>query len=78
MFALAVAGSKLGGTGLEKEQIGHIQVALVSRTVGGGGGGVVDANVGHVGDDAVGVEDAYSYCCAAVRKGIGLVLVAFG
>lgn len=31
VFALAVAGSKLTGTGLEKEQMGHIHVALVSR-----------------------------------------------
>lgn len=35
VLALATAGSKLEGTGLEKEHIGHIHVAAV---VGGGGG----------------------------------------
>lgn len=30
VWALAVAGSKFVGTGLEKEQIGHIQVAVLA------------------------------------------------
>jgi hypothetical protein len=43
----ARAGSKLDGTGLEKEQIGHTQVALA----GGGGAGLLCR--GGVDEDAV-------------------------
>lgn len=42
VLALASEGSKLDGTGLEKEQIGQIQVALLA--LGGGG-----SNVGRCG-----------------------------
>lgn len=37
VLAFAVPGSKLDGTGFEKEQIGHIQVALGSRAGAGEG-----------------------------------------
>lgn len=40
VWAFAVAGSKFDGTGLENEQIGHTQVALV-----GGAGAGEDARV---------------------------------
>ena len=37
VWAFAVAGSKFDGTGLENEQIGHIQVALVAGAEAGEG-----------------------------------------
>lgn len=50
--ALAVAGSKFDGTGLENEQMGHIHVAFVSRA-GAGDGAAGRTGVPYlVGDEA--------------------------
>ena len=43
VFWLAVAGSKLAGTGFEKPQIGQIQVALMS--LAGAGDGAIERGV---------------------------------
>jgi len=60
VFALAVDGSKLDGTGLEKEHIGQIQVALVSLACGAGDE-EAEVKPGLVGDDDGEANDALLY-----------------
>lgn len=59
VLAFAMAGSKLDGTGFEKEQIGHIHVALGSlvAVVGVGADGLTGVAYREGGVDGIGLFD---------------------